>query len=350
MGGRRGLSVVDERVFGLIAAGERVPEGATDSVARLVAQGFVKIDPECGNRPVALNPRDVADRRMREMLRENENRIRAMQELPELTDALAGHFDRAQWRAGAGSEYIDDAAVVNARLDDVVGHAQVEILAAQPGGPRTSEQLERSLTRDAAAVDRGVVKRTLYRATVRDTAVTAQYVRAMANRAAGRRARFATLVGPFERCIVVDRKTAFVSNHLVEGAPEHSAWQVTDRAVVAYIVAEFEAKWRSADPWHGELRGRAPAVEGLGLDGVRTTRRQREIMRDMVAGKDRRAIAGRLGVSERTVTGEINALMDAFDAISREQLAYAWAFSADRTVDDSAPADGVTSTGAVEAA
>ncbi|WP_330328231.1 LuxR C-terminal-related transcriptional regulator [Streptomyces pseudovenezuelae] len=343
--------MVDERVFGLIAAGEGLPEGVADSVARLVALGFVKIDPECGNRPVALNPRDVADRRMREMLRENEDRLRAMQELPELTDALASHFDRAQWRAGGGSEYIDDAAVVNARLDDVVGHAQEEILSAHPGGPRTAEQLERSLTRDAAALDRGVVKRTLYRATVRDTAVTAQYVRAMANRPAGRRARFATLVGPFERCIVVDRRTAFVSNHLVEGAPEHSAWQVTDRAMVAYIVAEFEAKWRQADPWRGELRGRTGGVvDGLGLDGVRTSPRQREIMRDMVAGKDQRATASRLGVSERTVTNEITQLKDMFDATSREQLAFAWAFSTDRTVDDSAPADDVTSTGAEAAA
>jgi DNA-binding CsgD family transcriptional regulator len=196
-------------------------------------------------------------------------------------------------------------------------------------------QLNRSVARDSQALGRGVVKRTLYRATVRDNAVTARYAREMGNRPVGRSAEFRTLVGSFERCIIVDRKTAFISNHLVEDAPAHSAWQVTDRAMVAYIAAEFEAKWDRADPWDGELRGRQG--DTIGSDGVRTTRRQREIMRDMVAGKSRRATAGRLGVSERMVSEEINTLRDLFGARSREQLCFKWAFSQDRLVDDNAP-------------
>jgi DNA-binding CsgD family transcriptional regulator len=118
--------------------------------------------------------------------------------------------------------------------------------------------------------------------------------------------------------------------------------------MVAYIAAEFEAKWDRADPWHGELRGRQ-AGSVVGSDGVRTTRRQREIMRDLAAGKSQRATAAGLGVSERTVSDEITTLRDLFDARSREQLVFKWAFSPDRLVDDSAPdqaAGAVTTTAA----
>ncbi len=329
-------------MFGLIAAGELVPDDDADTVQELAALGFVVAGDGSGNRPVALNPEQVARRRMESMLREAADRVAQLSALPQMMDQLAGPYARGQWTASAGSEYIDDAVVVNARLDDVVGGAEWEILAAQPGGPRTESQLERSLARDTAALDRGVVKRTLYRATVRDTAVTARYARAMATRA-GRQAEFRTLEGPFERCIVVDRRVAFISNHLVEGAPEHSAWQITDRAMVAYIAAEFEERWRRANPWHGELRGRQPAVDMIpGPGAVRTTRRQREIMRDMVDGHSQQATASRLGISVRTVSDDINALRDLFDARSREQLAFKWATSVDRLVDDSAPDAGTS--------
>jgi DNA-binding CsgD family transcriptional regulator len=297
---------------------------------------------------VALNPQEVAQRRLVDMLRENADRIALMAALPQVTDQLTLHYERAQWRAGGGSEYLDDPAVVNARLDDVVGSAQWEILAAQPGGPRTREQLNRSLIRDEAALDRGVSKRTLYRATVRDTPVTAEYARVMSNRRDGKSAEFRTLVGPFERAIIVDRRVAFVSNYLVEDAPEHSAWQITDRAVVAYIAAEFEGKWDRADPWAGQAPGRKPQewVDTVsGPDGVRTTRRQREIMRELAADRDQKTIAARLGIGLRTVAAEINELKALLGASSLQGLTFKWAQIPDRLIDDSAPEDGLPAAG-----
>ncbi|WP_443296220.1 hypothetical protein [Streptomyces sp. GDS52] len=325
------------RVYGLIAGGEPVPAEDAPVVDELVVLGFVVRD-EVHDRPVALDPGEVARRRMDAMLQEAAERVAVLSALPRMTEQLAGPYARAQWRAGDGSEYLDDPAVVNARLDDVIGSAECEILAAQPGGPRTEAQLARSLARDTAALDRGVTKRTLYRATVRDTPVTAQYARAMATRA-GRRAEFRTLEGPFERAIIVDRRVAFVENYLVEGAPEHAAWLITDRAMVAYAAAEFDAKWRLADPWHGELRGRTPAVDAIPAPGaVRTTRRQREILRDVVAGRAQQATAQRLGISLRTLTGEIAELKSLFDAESLPQLTFKWGRSPDFRVDDSAAA------------
>jgi len=60
-------------------------------------------------------------------------------------------------------------------------------------------------------------------------------------------------------------------------------------------------------------------------------------MRDMIDGRSQQATASRLGVSVRTVSDDITALKDLFDARSREQLAFKWASALDRLVDDSAP-------------
>lgn len=334
----QGLSADAVRVYGLITAGEQVPEESADFVHELTAWGVVVRDEAYGDRLVALDPKEAAQRRLRAELEEAARRVAGMSSLPAVTEQLSAHYDRSLWRAGYGSEYIDDAVVVNARLDDVVGAAEWEILAAQPGGPRTREQLNRSLARDTAALERGVSKRTLYRATVRDNAVTCEYARAMAGRPEGQRAEFRTLVGPFERAIIVDRRVAFISNHLTEcsGAPERGAWQITDRAMVAYIAAEFEDRWRRADIWHGELKGRGqqPVDTIICASAPRTTRRQREILRDIVAGRAQQTTANRLGIALRTVTGEIAELKALFGAASLPELTYKWALSPDRLVDD----------------
>jgi DNA-binding CsgD family transcriptional regulator len=336
------LSSNAEVAFGLISAGRDVPAELEDAVTELVELGFVVRNSDGKNRPVSLDPWVVVQRQTEQMLLEAQERIQKARALPLVADRMVEAYRRGQWRSSGGAEYIEDKAVVNARLDDVIASAEVEILSAQPGGPRTQEQLERSLARDTAALERGVAKRTLYRVVARDNACTAEYVRAMTARESGRRPEYRTLGSEFERAIVVDQRVAFISNHYLEGAPEHAAWVVTDRAMVAYITAEFDARWRAADPWHGELRGRGQTVDTItGADGVRTTRRQRQIMRYWVDGMDQRAIAAKLGVSERTIAAEFTALRDAFDATSQAQLAYQWAFSSDRLVDDSAPEAGL---------
>lgn len=357
--GRDHLSAAAIRVYGLIAAGEDVPASCGPEVAELVAWGVVGYDPSRPSAPVALDPHEAARRRMAKELAETEARVHRLKTLPEVSDVLAVHFERGKWQAGGGTEFIDDPATVNARLEDVVGSAREQILAAQPGGPRDRGLLERSVERDAAALQRGVQMRTLYRDTVRQHPVTGEYARIMT----GHGADYRTLVGHFERCIVVDGRTAFISDHVVEGAPEHAAWLVTDRAMVAFITAVFEGQWRRADPWHGDIRPRtsasaacaasATAAMGALLEGsvdtvsaaavgVRTTPRQREILRDTAAGIEQRITARRIGISPRKLTDEITALKALFGASSLPQLTFQWALSPDRLVDDSAPADTVT--------
>ncbi|MGW0948505.1 helix-turn-helix transcriptional regulator [Streptomyces sp. NPDC002623] len=325
--------------YALIAAGEDPTERVPEAVEELESLGVVVRDLRSGGRPVALNPRDILRRRIQVEFQNAEDCLTRMRALPGTALALEDAFERSQLHSGGRSEFIPNPVVVNARLQDVVGAAQFEILAAQPSGPRTVEHLEGARGRDNGALDRGVALRTLYLDTVRDNHVTAEHARMMANRPDGRPAEFRTLLEPFERAIVIDRRTAFISNTVVQGGHENAAWQITDGAFVAYIVAEFEARWRRADPWHGELRARGGASQTVdtvsGAGGVRTTKRQREILRELSAGRNQKGAARRLGISLRTFNGEIAELRDLFGAATVAELTYKWASSPDRHVDDS---------------
>lgn len=336
-GGRGFLSADALGLYKAIARREPVAEADKGVLEELVAWGAVGFTADHPDVPVALDPEPAARRRFYAEVQEAKAQMERLTVLPGLMDELAQEYQRVQLHAGGGSEYLDDPATVNARLDDVVGRAEWEILSAQPGGPRTRELLDRSVMRDTAALGRGVALRTMYRDTVRDTTVTAEFAAVMS----GRGADYRTMIGPFQRCIVVDRTTAFISNYIVEGAPAHAAWHVTDRAMVAFIAEVYEEHWRRASPWHGELRGRGTVqvVDTVsGPDGgVRTSCLQREILRDMAAGIEQRITAVRLGISVRKLTDEIAALKAMWGAQTRPELTYRWALSPERAIDDSAP-------------
>lgn len=265
--------------------------------------------------------------------------------LPDLSRELIREYRGVQLHATGSSVYLAEQAEVNARLQDVIGGAQREILAAQPGGPRAREVLDLAVARDSAALDRGVQMRTIYRDTVRNHALTAEYARTMSARTTGRPAKYATLVGHFERMVIVDREHAFISDHIVAGSAPHSAWLVTDPAVVAVLAAIFEVNWRRAQPWTGELRTRGGAVDTVtSAEGVRTDRRQRGIMRYLCAGESQAATARKLGVSKRKLEEEIAVLKGRWGVRTLNELIFQYALSPDRLVDDSAPADAAGAT------
>lgn len=297
--------------------------------------------------PAVRDPQGALQRRTDQVLAAAEQQVALLQSLPALSSELAAHYNAVQTRAGGSSVYLDDQATANARLQDVVGAARREILAAQPGGPRSQELLDLAVDRDTAALDRGVELRTIYRDTVRDHPVTAQYARTMSTRTSGRPAQYRTLEGAFERLIVVDREAAFVSDHVTPGAPAHAAWLVTDPAVVAVLARVYEGMWVRARPWSGQLRARRGGARdtlgargAAGTAGVRTTRRQREILRLLCNGRSQATIARRIEVSERKLTEEIAGLKALWGVSTMNELIFQFAQSPDCRVDDSAPAAG----------
>lgn len=295
--------------------------------------------------PAVRDPQHAVVRRMQDVLATAEQQVALLKTLPELASELARHYESVQLRAvNAGSSvYMDDPGVVNARIQDVVGSARREILAAQPGGPRSQDLLHIAVARDSAALDRGVDLRTIYRDTVRDHPVTARYARTMAARTGGRPAQYRTLEGSFERMIIVDREQAFVSNHIVAAAPEHAAWLITDPAAVSVLARTFDSKWERARPWSGDLRARRGDAQDLpgavGVDGVRTDRRQRAILRVLCSGASQEQAARRFGVSKRKLAEEVAALKALWGVGSLPELIFQYAQSPDCRVNDGAPAD-----------
>ncbi|MFJ8727691.1 LuxR C-terminal-related transcriptional regulator [Streptomyces sp. NPDC093269] len=294
----------------------------------------------------------MARRGIQEELLVAEDRVDKLLRLHGMSEKLATTFQRAQSRSGGGSEYIDDAVEVNARLDDLLTSARTEILSAQPGGPRTREQLARSVDRDRAALDRGVSLITLYRDSVRQSTAMADHIRMMT----GHGAQYRTMVPPYERAIVIDGRHAFISNYVVPQAPTHAAWHVTDPAAIGFIRGAFVNAWQLAKPWAGEprteeeqdggsllpVRGGHPDVDTVSAAGgrLRTTQLERAILRDMVDGIQQTRTADRLGISPRTLSKHIEVLKQKFGAVSPAQLGFKFGQSPDYRVDDSAPAGG----------
>lgn len=298
--------------------------------------------------PAVRDPQGALQRRTDDVLAAAEYQVALLKAMPALSSELTAQYEAVQVHGGGSSVYLDDPGMVNARLQDVVGGARREILAAQPGGPRSTELLELAVDRDTAALDRGVELRTVYRDTVRDHPVTAQYARTMSTRDGGRPAQYRTLEGAFERMIIVDRAQAFVSDHITPGAPAHAAWLVTDPAAVAVLARVFDTTWMRARPWTGQLRARRGgdardtlgARGAAGVDGVRTTRREREILRNLCAGMSQASTARRLGVSERKLADDIAVLKGRWGVSTMNELIFQFAQSVDCRVDDSASTAG----------
>ncbi|MEW2393146.1 hypothetical protein AB0933_32775 [Streptomyces venezuelae] len=310
----------------------------------LLDWGLITLEEQPGGVPGIRDPKHALQRRTDQVLAAAEAQVALLKNLPALSAELTRHYEGVQLRThGGDSVYLDDQAAVNARLQDVVGGARTEILAAQPGGPRDQMLLDKAMARDSVALDRGVEMRTLYRDTVRDHPVTAQYARTMAARRVGRSAQYRTLAGKFERMILVDREIAVVEDHIVAGSPPHAAWVITDPASVAVLARVFHTQWMWARPWMGELRARrGDARDTIGsstVEGARTTRRQRQIMRYLCNGISQAKTAHRIGVSERKLTAEIAELKALWGVDTMNELIFHWAQSPDQRVDDSAPTD-----------
>ncbi len=252
------LSPTARRLYARITRDEPVRPEDTADLRELIAWRLVVVDPDHPERPIALDPQEAGRRRIDEELRDMAGRAAQIAAIPALSDELGLHFARARWRSGSSSEFLADGEQVAARVCEAVDRAEGEVLAADPHGARAGPTPTPAA---APQLARGVALRALYGDSARDDAAARD--RAAALSAAG--ARLRTLAASFQRCVVVDRRQAFIADHVVGAAPSQTAWHVTDRALVAYIAESFEDAWRRADVWYGDPRKALPA------DGDRLT-------------------------------------------------------------------------------
>jgi hypothetical protein len=316
-----------------IARGEPTHPDDAGALEELVAWGLVAVstDQPGGQSgvPVILDPMPAARRRRDEALDLWVRAAQDLRDIPLFAEELAVEFERSKWWRGPGSEFLPDPETVNARIEAALRGARSELLTAQPGGPRTEEQMHKARALTGGLVERGVTIRSLYRDTVRDDATTRRYARDLT----GWGVQFRTLIGPFQRCVIIDRAQAFISDYAVAGAQPHSARHVKDRGVVGFIAEVFEQEWRRAEPWVGEGRPSDDGGEGGGAP-LRTTQLQREILLDAEHGVLQGATAARLGISPRRLSQEVSYLREAWGAPTLAALVAKWVRSPDRALVD----------------
>ncbi|MEU3559329.1 LuxR C-terminal-related transcriptional regulator [Kitasatospora sp. NPDC006786] len=285
------------------------------TLAALVARGLLT---PTATGWTAASPRSLGDRIGLELRTRAVRLLRHAERLPGTLGPLSRAYDEARSPVGgqpaAGSRAVGSAgspatgspavalggtlggtvvgaAEVRGRVSELVSECREEVLAAQPG-PRPLEGLRMALAQDLSLLRRGCSLRTLYQpVTLADAAVRSQVVLRT-----GQGAQVRVLAEPYERVLVFDRAVA-----VIPAAEDHSrAAFLTDPTTVAYLAAQFERDWARA----------TPAGRHLDPPSVTTVR----IGRLLARGLTQRAVATRLGVSERTVAAHISRLRDRYGA------------------------------------
>ncbi|GJF29071.1 hypothetical protein KNE206_17710 [Kitasatospora sp. NE20-6] len=254
-----------------------------------------------------VSPRAVSGR-LGDELRTAATRLLVRAEsLPEMLDGLTKAYDGALPRpepSSGGGFQVVGREQIRQQIVRLANDCRDEILTAQPG-PRPAETLAQALRVERPVLERGCRMRTLYQPSALTEPAAVAYATAVT--ALGARAR--VLDAPFQRMLAFDRSTAVIS-----AADDHgAAVVVTDIAVVAYLVAVFERDWAGADVVQWADLGRphrSPSAAG------------ERVGRLLAQGLTQRAVATRLGLSERTVAGHISQLRDRYGARTLFQLGW----------------------------
>ena len=287
---------------GRVAFREAVEENGP-AVLRLLESGLLVHRAEEGSL-AAVDPRIVA-RRMGERLRETGTGLLVQaQEVPQQLAGLSEAYEAAPCaseRAG-GVQHLTGLTEIRHRLLQIEADSTTERLSARRGF-RLPDHLAEGADRTRRFIEQGGEAKVIYDASARTAPGTVEY----ATEATRWGMRVRVLDEPFTRMIVCDRRVA-----VVPAAPDNTvAAFIEDPAVVRQLVGIFERDWARAErvQW-GSLRdpGGPPAHEQVG--------------RLLAQGLTQRAVASRLGVSERTVAGHIARLRELYDAETLFQLGW----------------------------
>ncbi|MDH6120098.1 helix-turn-helix domain-containing protein [Kitasatospora sp. GAS204B] len=288
----------------LLAAGGlfRLTELASDELAaleQLRAAGLVLRQQDALFWTV-VDPRTAAARLSAELRAAGSELLARADESSAALADLARAYDRTPQAGGAARgllRHLDDLPQIQQRLDQLGRECEHEVLAAQPGVRRTpqlAEQAERA-ARELSA--RGVRMRVLYQPEAERDPVIRDYAAHVSR--LGTRLR--VLDEPFQRVVVFDREVAVVC----AGAGHWTATFIEDPLLVGVVVDQFERDWARA----AQVRWDDSPADG-------------PLVRLLAEGLTQRAIATRLGLSERTVAAQISRLRERHDARTQFQLGW----------------------------
>jgi hypothetical protein len=281
--------------------------GARD---RLVELSLLRWDDGAG-RYLPVDPTATGDRIVVPMAQQGSELLRESAEWHSTLSRL-GQAWRQRGHETSGATQIHSLDAINAFIDAQMMQCQHEVLTAQPYGRRKAATLAEAEPRDRLALERGVVMRTLYQHSARQSPTTREHVAEVTKLGAEVR----TLDEFFDRLLVFDRHTA-----LIPGSGTKSvAVAITDGSIVAYLADIFDRAWERGLPFTVESVSVTRAV----ADDVRAM-----TLRMLVEGHSDAASAKRMGVSVRTYASYIAALKAEYGVQTRFQLA--WAMRRERT-------------------
>ncbi|MFE4514388.1 LuxR family transcriptional regulator [Kitasatospora sp. NPDC056783] len=292
----------------VIAQGGRIPTGEVADVdqgtlQQLIDIGLLMVNPmdRCYT---AVSPRSVSDRLGAELRSEATRLLVRAENLPGALDGLTRAYDampRPSGRTG-GAVHVEGHVHIRQRISQLVSDCRSEVLTAQPGH-RPADTLQVALLQDVQLLQRGCSLRTIYQ----PVALADPPALAYAEEVTRHGSLIRVLDEPFQRLIVFDRSVAVISASDDNG----TAAFITDPATITYVVGAFERDWARADTTEAATPGQGPA---------RTI--PDRVGRLLARGLTQRAVATRLGLSERTVAGHISRLRDRYGAQTLFQLGW----------------------------
>ncbi|MEU4113542.1 LuxR family transcriptional regulator [Kitasatospora sp. NPDC028055] len=288
---------------GRIRVGEIRPEDKS-AVKQLADLGLLVLRTADGTYS-AVNPRAVGERIGADLREESARLLARAAAVPDLLDDLTQAYDTAPRRADpvGGVRRVVGMPEIRHLISQLVKDYPHEALAAQPGGPRPHDHMQDSLDHSRRYVEAGGAMFTVFEPSACSDPRTVEY--ALHSTQAGAPIRL--LEGPFTKTLIFDRTVAVIPATL-----DHTvAAVVEDAAMVAYLVGVFEQQWQHAQAvdWESLAAGSAPIAH-------------EQVGRLLARGLTQRAIATRMGLSERTVAGHIARLRKVYDAETLFQLGW----------------------------
>ncbi|MER5637767.1 helix-turn-helix domain-containing protein [Kitasatospora sp. NPDC002227] len=281
---------------------DAVAEADRSALEQLHTVGLLIFNPE-ERAYLAVSPREVSARISADLRGAATRMLQRSEELQDELGALTRAYETTSWAVESQQQtsYVEGRDRIRHRISRLLSESKRELLTVQPG-PRLVATIVVATQQDLAFVQRGGRMRTLYQPVVLDQPETVAYAAAVTAHGAEVR----VLDEPMERMIIIDRSVAVIS-----AAEDHSrAAFVEEPAALAYLVRAFERDWTRAETvrW-----GEPPDPQ---------QRIHARIARLLAQGLTQRAVASRLGLSERTVAGHIARLRQIHGAETLFQLGW----------------------------
>ncbi|MFJ9343383.1 LuxR C-terminal-related transcriptional regulator [Streptomyces sp. NPDC101733] len=208
---------------------------------------------------------------------------------------------------GPGVRYLHGLGSISSAINEALASVSRDILTAQPDGARPSAVLKDALESVRRHISAGIAMRTLYQHTTRFDEATKEYVRAVTEYGAQVR----TLEEFFDRLIIVD-DVAFISAN----EDRTTAIAITEPTIVRFLRDTFDKAWDRAKEFPFVPLHAAKAADEV-VPAIRES-----ISRLLIEGYSDKAIARRIGISERSLQGHIAAIKQELGALNRLQLGY----------------------------